>query len=453
MTHLPVGSESRESTYDLDARIVRRLLHAVDRRRSELEELARGLIGCRTDSQSAENPEFPAEARRCQEIVASWLTNLGARVERWDESPRFPVVAGVLPGSGSGRSLAFNGHIDVVPVGDTAAWTHDPWAGESASGRLWGRGAADMKGGVACALVAMQAIRESGIALAGDLWIHIVADEEVVGRSTRHLIQRLPAVDAVLVAEPTDLTVMPVEGGLVHFRIEIDGRESHAGNRYMSVHAGGLGHLAGVNAIEKMLRVVSALQDLERQWGNLRHHPMLPAGFNTIMAGIIAGGPGGGADGKLNLLSNPGTSPNYCSVEYNLWFLPGETLAAVRDEVETFVQAVCQTDPWLREHPPRFTWKLRDIYFPPAETGPDHPFIENLCSAVERAGGAPRIDAFTAASELAWYAEAGIPGAIFGPGRIAQAHCPDEFVELDQLRVACAAMALSAAAWCGVASS
>jgi acetylornithine deacetylase/succinyl-diaminopimelate desuccinylase-like protein len=192
---------------------------------------------------------------------------------------------------------------------------------------------------------------------------------------------------------------------------------------------------------------------LERQWGNLRHHPMLPAGFNTIMPGIIIGGPGGGAEGKLNIVSNPGTSPNYCSVEYNLWFLPGETFEAVRDEVESFVRAVSQTDPWLREHPPRFTWKLRDIYFPPAETSPDHPLIQSLVSAIKRAGREPTIEAFTAASELAWYAEVGIPGAIFGPGRIAQAHSPDEYVELDQLRLACAAMTLCAVAWCGISSS
>jgi acetylornithine deacetylase len=207
-----------------------------------------------------------------------------------------------------------------------------------------------------------------------------------------------------------------------------------------------------VNAIEKMLRVVTALQDLERQWGNLRNHPMLPAGFNTIMPGIITGGPGGGTDGKLNIVSNPGTSPNYCSVEYNLWFLPGESFPAIRDEVESLVWAVSQTDSWLREHPPRFTWKLRDIYFPPAETSPEHPFMQSLVAALEKAGQEPRIEAFTAASELAWYAEVGIPGAIFGPGRIAQAHSPDEYVDLDQLHAACSVMALGAAAWCGVAS-
>jgi acetylornithine deacetylase len=436
----------------LDPRIAATIRRAVGAQQDDLMALASALIACRTDSQSEDNPEFLHEAQRCQDIIAAWLQDLGASVQRWQEPPRYPVVAGLLPGSGAGRSLAFNGHVDVVPVGDESAWSHPPWGGEPDSGRLWGRGAADMKGGTACALVAMRALRNAEIDLAGDLWAHVVADEEVVGQSTRNLLRRLPAVDAVLVAEPTDLAIMPVEGGLVHFRIEIDGRESHAGNRYMSVHAGGLGSRAGVNAIEKTLRIVTALQDLERQWGNLRQHPMLPAGFNTIMPGIIAGGPGGGSDGKINVVSNPGTSPNYCSVEYNLWFLPGESFEAIRGEVESFVQTVCLLDPWLHEHPPRFTWKLRDIYFPPAETAPDHPFIQNLSDAIATTGRAPRIEAFTAASELAWYAEVGIPGAIFGPGRIAQAHGPDEYVDVDQLRIACSSMALGAAAWCGIAT-
>ena len=265
-------------------------------------------------------------------------------------------------------------------------------------------------------------------------------------------MRRLPPVDAVLVAEPTDLTIMPVEGGLVHFRIEIDGRESHAGNRYRSIHAGGHGAGAGVNAIEKGLRIVTALQDLERQWGNLRHHPMLPPGFNTIMPGIIVGGPGGGSNGRLNVISNPGTSPNYCAIEYNLWYLPGESFEAISDEIEGFVGAVCQLDPWLREHPPRFTWKLRDIFFPPAETAPGHPFIESLAAALRTVGASPRIEGFTAASELAWYAERGIAGTIFGPGRIAQAHSPDEYVDTEQLFLACACMTLAAANWCGVAA-
>jgi acetylornithine deacetylase/succinyl-diaminopimelate desuccinylase-like protein len=437
-------------TMPLSTDTIATLLRAVEAQREALLALTQDLIGCRTDSQSAHNPGFESEARRCQDIAATWLADRGADGPRWQEPPRYPVVAGRLAGAGGGPSLAFNGHVDVVSPGDSSAWTHDPRRGQIDSGRLCGRGAADMKGGVACALVAMRALRDSDIQLQGDVWAHVVVDEEVVGQSTRNLLRRLPAVDAVLVAEPTDLAIMPVDGGLVHFRIEIDGRGSHAGNRYMSVHAGGLGAQAGINAIEKGFRIAAALQDLERQWGNLRSHPMLPAGFNSIMPGIIAGGPGGGADGQITMVSNPGTAPNYCSIEYNVWYLPGESFDQIRLEIEAFVQTVCQLDPWLREHPPRFTWKLRDIYFPPAETAPVHPFIECLTSALTTAGVAPRIEAFTAASELAWYAERGIAGTIFGPGRIAQAHSVDEYVETEHLFRACAGMALAAAAWCGV---
>lgn len=429
------------------------IVAAVDRLQDELIELTRNLVQCMTDSQSADNPLFAGEAVRCQEVVAGALGALGMEVERWIEEPRYPVTAGVLRGRGGGRSVAVNGHVDVVPVGDTSAWEHDPWGGEVADGRLWGRGATDMKGGVAAGIVAVRALREAGVDLAGDVWVHAVTDEEVVGMSTRRLVQRLPRVDAVIVAEPTDLKIMPVEGGLVHFRMEFEGRESHAGNRYMSVHAGGLGDRAGINAIEKALKIVTALQELERQWGNLRHHPMLPPGFNTLLPGIIAGGPGGGKDGQLNLISNPGTSPNYCSIEYNVWFLPGETFEGIREEIEGYVTDVCRTDPWLREHPPRFTWKLRNFFFPAAETAPDHPFIQGLAGALEVLGLPATVEAFTAASELAWYAEQGMSGTIFGPGRIAQAHSPNEYVEVAQLVGACKAMALAIADWAGTAAS
>lgn len=427
-------------------------LARVDRAAEALEPnliaLARELIACRTDSQSADNPEFPGEALRCQEIIAGRMLQLGMEVERWVEPPHYPVVVGRIPGSGGGRSLAFNGHVDVVPVGDNAAWQHDPWAGEISDGRLWGRGAADMKGGVAACLTAIQAIVESGVDHAGDIWMHVVADEEVVGFSTRNLAARLPNVDAVIVAEPTDLRVMPAEGGLVHFRIEFEGRESHAGNRYMSARAGGPGDAGGVNAVEKAMKVAAGLQDLERHWAATRSHPMLPAGFNTILPGIIMGGPGGGRDGQLRLISNPGTTPNYCSIEYNLWWLPQERYEDIVREIEAYVASICEADPWLRAHPPRFTWKLRNIWFPPANTAPDHPFIDVLGDAVRRTGLSVGIEGFTAASELAWYAEHGIVGSIFGPGRIAQAHSPNEYVEISQLILAARTMAMTAAAWC-----
>jgi acetylornithine deacetylase len=242
-------------TDDLSARI----LGAVDDITDELIALTQALVGCRTDSQSEGNAEFEPEAIRCQEIVASHLDRAGFAMQQWTETPRYPVVAGVKQGTGGGRSLAINGHVDVVPVGDASAWRREPWGGTIADGKLWGRGAADMKGGVAAGIMAAMALQRAGVELAGDLWIHVVADEEVVGASTRNLIQKLPQVDAVICAEPTDLKILPAEGGLVHFRMEFEGRESHAGNRYMGVHAGGGGEAGGINAIEKAIKFVSAL--------------------------------------------------------------------------------------------------------------------------------------------------------------------------------------------------
>src|SRR2546421_307483 len=172
-------------------------------------------------------------------------------------------------------------------------------------------------------IFAAEALRRAGVTLNGDLFMHIVTDEEVVGHGTRTLVERAPRPDAVIGTEPTELQLLPAAPGLEHFRLEFEGVESHAGNRWKEVHAGGGRQPgAGVNAIEKCLYVMAHLRDLERRWAVERAHPLLPAGVNSLMPGLIEGAPGGGADGRVRMHSNPGTFPNYCSVEYNLWYLP-----------------------------------------------------------------------------------------------------------------------------------
>lgn len=415
--------------------------------RDELLEMVRELVAFRTDSQTEDNPDFEPEARRCQAYLVAELERLGLEVETWDTDGRYPVTAARLPGRGGGRSVALNGHVDVVPPGDAAAWTSDPWIATERDGRLYGRGTADMKAGVAAMVAAVRALRECDVELAGDVWLHLVSDEEVVGWSTRRLIERLPRVDAVIDAEPTELALMPVEGGLIHVRVEVDGIEAHAGNRYTLLHPGEPAR--GVSAIDKLLKIVAALQELERQWAKKPPHPMLPPGFATIMPGIMVGGPGGGANGRLNLMSNAGTVPNYASVEYNVWYLPSETFEDVRAEFEHHVHHASELDPWLAEHPPRITWKLNDIFFPPADTPVDHPLIRGLGEALEVLRRPAPVIGFNAASELAWYAEQGIPGTLFGPGAIAQAHGRDEFVPVEDVVTAASAIALAIAGYAG----
>jgi acetylornithine deacetylase len=429
------------------------LTEAMESRREELHELLSSLVGFRTESQAKEATHFPDEIRACTRFAEDFLRPLGFSIETWDVGPSatfdaHPVVIARRPGTGAGRSLAFNGHLDVVPVGDASAWMHAPFGGDLDDGKLYGRGAADMKGGVAAALWAAKSALESGFEPRGDLFFHLVTDEEVVGNGTREVAARAPRPDAVISVEPTNLAISLTEGGLVHFRIEVEGVEAHAGTRYLSVHAGGRGG-GGVNAIEKTLKIVQALQELEREWANTKSHPFLPPGYDTLLPGIIVGGPGGGGEGRLNLFSNAGTTPNYCSVEYNLWFYPDETLEQVRGEVEGRVLDLCCTDPWLREHPPRFTWGINSIYFPPSDVPPDHPVVATMRDCAAEAGIEPRLAGFGAATDLAWYAEQGIPGLIFGPGRLEECHVADEYVDAGDLLRAAQAYALLITRWCG----
>ena len=426
---------------------------AVEASRDGLQRLVCDLVAFRTESQAKEATHFPEEARRCINYVGDFLSALGFEIDGWDVGPSatfdvHPLIVARLPGTGGGRSLAFNAHVDVVPVGDRGAWTQDPFGGAIVDGRLYGRGATDMKGGLAAAMWATKVALEQGLRPRGDIVFHVVSDEEVVGNGTREIVERAPSCDVTLSLEPTELKLCAAEGGLVHFRIEVEGVEAHASTRHLSVHAGGKGG-GGVNAVEKTIKIIVALQELERQWANAKAHPILPPGFDTLSPAIIVGGPGGGSDGRLNLFSNAGTTPNYCSVEYNMWFYPDESLEDVRAEVEDVVAAVCSTDSWLRVHPPRFTWKLGQIYFPPLDVPLDHPAVRTLADCLGRVGLDPAPQGFGAATDLAWYGERSLPGIICGPGRLAQCHVADEFLETEQLGLAATVYALMLTEWCG----
>lgn len=427
-----------------------RLARYMAGQRDELVAFVRTLVAFRTDSQSEGNAEFLGEARRCRDLLADEVDALGMRVERCEQNGGYPALAACLPSAGGGRSIALNGHFDVVPPGDAAAWTDDPWSAVERAGRLYGRGTTDMKAGVAALIFALRALRACDVVPGGDVWLHLVSDEEVVGTSTAELVERLPRVDAVIDPEPTSLALNPVEGGLVHVRLEVEGREAHAGTRSTLIHPGAPAQ--GVSAIDKLLHLLAALRELERQWGKKPVHPMLPPGFSTIMPGLIVGGPGGGAGGRLNVFSNAGTVPNYAAAELNIWYMPYEELEEVRADVERCLHHACQLDPWLAEHPPRLTWKLNGIFFPPVNTQLDDPIIGTLQRALAGIGRPGPVTGFTAASELAWYAEQGIPGTLFGPGSIAQAHSCDEFVPIDEVVDAAAAIAIAIAEYTAAAA-
>jgi acetylornithine deacetylase/succinyl-diaminopimelate desuccinylase family protein len=427
---------------------------AVEARRGELVALVRELV-----SHPSENPKLlgdpAAQARAiaaegaCQSAVATHLAALGMQLDRFEALPGRDDVVGRLAGAGGGRSLILNGHVDVVPAGDPSAWPHDPWAGELDGDRLWGRGACDMKGGIASGIVALAVLQELGVRLAGDVVFQSVVDEEAGGPGTRAALARGHRADAAIVLEPTARQLVTVEGGLEWVRVVVRGRTGHSAVRYRSVHAGGQGD--AVSAIEKAVKLLAAVGELERHWGVHKLHPLMPRGITTINPGVIAGGSGGGSDGLPNGMMAYSNFADYCALGLSLKYLPHERPADVKAEFEQYIARVAEADPWLREHPPEIEWGIGGVSFPPSEVPSDHPLVTALSGSFRALAGEPTLAGFEAVSDIAWMAEAGVPAVLYGPGSIAQAHTSAEHVSVDQLVEVAAVVALTLCDWCGLA--
>ena len=164
---------------------VNKISRYVQEHSKELIAFASQLVSYRTISQDPENEYFPTEIKKCCSWLTDYLESLGSSIDTWLAHPmtfeEHPVIVGTLKGEGNGKSIALNGHIDVVPVGNPESWEHDPWAGDVSEGKIWGRGISDMKGGVAAMIQAVKVLQECGFKINGDIFFHIVSDEDVVG--------------------------------------------------------------------------------------------------------------------------------------------------------------------------------------------------------------------------------------------------------------------------------
>ncbi len=405
------------------------------------------------------NPRFmsdpeTSEETDIQDYLESRLRGLGLPLTRWEKEMRRPNLVAMLPGSGGGRSLAFNGHIDVVPIGDVDGWDYDPWGSDIVAGKLYGRGAVDMKAGVAAFIAATEAIIAGDIALKGDLQLHIVVDEEAGGYAgTRDVIARGYRADAVIVAEPTSGRIDAAEGGLSWVRVTIRGRAAHAGWRFAQIYPQAEAEAQnadGVNAIEKGVKFLQALREFERDWAHSRHHPLMPPGITTINPGVIMGGVGLAADGKPRVTSNPAMIPDVCVIDFDFKYLPTETFEEVREQFEAFVSAFALTDPWLRDHPPKLQWHLANIDFPPFSTPSDHPLIDAVRGAHQSLGIGTVLTGKRAVTDAAFYAGAGMTPIILGPAGEGL-HGDNEYVDLNSLIETAKVFAGVILRWCGIA--
>jgi len=420
----------------------------------ELAELCRTLVRFDTTSvdlspgsQHTENDEAA-----CQTVIGERLRALGADVDQWEPDAQAlrvhpmmppwhhwrgrPITVGVLHGAGGGRSLVINGHIDVVDSGDPDAWSRPPFAADLRDGRIYGRGACDMKGGIAAALFALEALAACDIALAGDVIVQAVTDEETCAMGTVAAIERGPRGDAGLVPEPTGLNVWIATRGLLHGTLFVPGRSAHAEINQPDWRSGG-----GVNAIQKTAYLLAALETLARDWAErpAKRHALL--GTPGIHPTVIRGG---------SFISNV---PERCNVAINTTYLPGDVDSAgygsvPRGELEQAVARAAAADDWLAEHPPTWSWYTD---YPPSEIDPGHAVVAVARAAARAAGVDCTVEGIDTTYDGALLTRfAGTPSPAFGAGDLARAHAPDEWIGIDELVTGARVYARAIIDWCGL---
>ncbi|TIU46783.1 MAG: ArgE/DapE family deacylase [Mesorhizobium sp.] len=430
----------------------------IDAAQAEIEADRDWLIGLVRDMVRipSVNPKFeanPAINREAdvQALLEPILKHDGFKTEQWDALPGRPNLVGEWAGS-EDRSLILCGHIDVVPVGEMKDWSVDPFGGEITDGRLYGRGAVDMKGGVAACVAAAHAIRKAGITLQGRLAIHSVVDEEAGGFGAMDAVKKGKLAKAVLVAEPTWGDVLPVEGGLEWARVTIRGRNAHSALRYNEIYPQrhDKGRLKpGVNAIEIAARFIAAVRQYELDRTRAKSHPLLPVGMNTINIGVMHGGTGLGEHGLPTVMTNPAIIPDVAVLDLDMKFLPDENSSEYRRDFEKFVHHFAEADAWLRDNPPVIQWELGGLHFPPMNTPVDHPLVTSLMKRKAAIGKTPKASGFVAVCDAAHYAGAGVDGVIFGPSGDGF-HGANEYVEVESVVETAKVIAASVIDWCGV---
>jgi acetylornithine deacetylase len=418
-----------------------------------LVELASALIAFDTTARNPGDP--PRQETALQEYLAARAHACGAEIDLFepdaDAMDGRPLVPPGLDFAGrpqliarrrgaggrQGRSLVLNGHIDVVSAEPRERWMSDPFTAEVRDGRLYGRGACDMKGGIAAMVFAVEALAGLGVELAGDIVIATNTDEESSGAGGTALVDHGLQADAGIVTEPTGFDTWVACRGSEYATITVPGRPGHAEIHQPDWRAGG-----AVNAIEKAVVVLDAIAGLRAEWAarsDFAHPYLSPPSLLATMARA----------GEW-----PVTYPASCELTVVVMFLPGH--GGVREEIARWiVREVAAADDWLAEHPPSIEW--RPIAVMPFEIPVTESIVATVVDATRDVGRPGRISGLDS-----WYDGAtlttlgGIPSVAYGPPGFARdgvsvAHTIDEYVPVDGL-VACAqGIAVAAMRFCGAA--
>jgi acetylornithine deacetylase len=377
----------------------------------DARSLARALV--RIDSR---NPALSADGpgeEECVALLRGTLEGWGFRVDIHDAAPGRPnLIARIGDAAPGARSLMFSGHLDVVGID---GMTHAPFAGDERDGRLYGRGASDMKGGIAAMCAAAWTAAQEG--LAGEIIVAATADEEYESVGTRAMLERGVRADAAIVGEPTCLEIMPAHRGFVWIKVVVNGRAAH-GSRWE----------IGVDAIRHAGLLLAELDRMDADELPLKVHDLL--GRGSLHASSIDGGIG------------MSTYPDRCVLRLERRTLPGE-----RDrDVITEVERACAK---VRARRPTFDASVRLLMSQgPSDVPTDAPIVRSLDDALRERREPVHVSGMSAWTDAALLNAAGIPAVCFGPGDISLAHAAEEYIPLVEIDRAAAVLTSLARRWC-----
>jgi acetylornithine deacetylase len=340
-------------------------------------------------------PGSPGEASIAQ-FVANWLTQAGVEVQLDEPEPGRPNVIGIVRGSGGGRSLLLNAHMDTVGVVGMER-PHEPTL---QGNRLYGRGAYDMKAGLAAIMFATTQARK--LDLRGDVILTAVVDEEYASIGTSSIVKRWHA-NAAIVTEPTELDICVAHKGFVWLTVETSGTAAHGSRPDL-----------GVDAIVKMAKVLIGLEELDRSLRSHPSHPLLTSG--SVHASLIEGG------------QELSSYPDHCKLSIERRTIPGETPASVEAEIRSIFDRIATTDPEF--HASVKITLARE----PFEISFNAPIVQTVYQQAQKIlKHPPAISSATAWMDAALLSATGIPTVVFGPGGEG-AHATIEWADLDQLQ-------------------
>ena len=424
----------------------KKVLDLIGQNKREIIECLRKLISFKTVTPPEDGKAEGDDYRELQSYVSNILEEMGFDLDMWEidasklkrfpgalvlpnrDLSNMPIVVGTLKGGGKGKSLLLNGHYDVVPPGVIENWSHDPFRGEIEGNKIFGRGAFDMKSGVAAMLEAVKFIRQAGIKLSGDLIIETVPEEESTEMGTLACCQKGYKADAAIVTEPTDMNVLVAMRGCVSGKITVFGRAGHAEMTQPHWKEGG-----AVSAISKSMKIIQGLEELTEEWTkrpDMQHRFLDP---NIILPTMIKGG-------EWTVMY-----AEKVEIFFDSTFIPG-TVVNHRKEIEEKIMSVAATDPWMKEHPPKLETDTGQYG---AEIDENEPIVKAAIEAAKELGIEPKligIGSLTDAIHLINYSK--IPTISFGASG-GGAHEPNEFANIDGLISATKVLALTIMRWCG----